>query len=167
MAEELFDVCDADDQVIGQERRSVVHREGLLHRAVHIWVFRPAGSLVVHLRSTTKDEYPSCYTSSASGHLGVGESYESAAHRELLEELGISGDLVYVTKLPAGPETAREHTVLYMLETDQSLTPDPNEIAALEEFTWDELATRVREAPERFTPPFRSLVTWWLQNRRT
>ena len=165
MTEELFDVCDADDRVIGQERRSIVHAKGLLHRAVHIWVFRSSGTLVVHLRSTTKDEYPSCYTSSASGHLGVGESYESAAHRELDEELGISGELSYVTKLPAGPETAREHTVLYLIETDEPLTPDPGEIAGVEEWNIDELAARLRESPERFTPPFRSLVTWWLQNR--
>ena len=33
--DELFDVVDANDQVIGQEKRAVVHRKKLLHRAVH------------------------------------------------------------------------------------------------------------------------------------
>lgn len=36
--EEIFDVVDDQDSVIGQERRDIVHREGLLHRSVHIFV---------------------------------------------------------------------------------------------------------------------------------
>ena len=35
--EELFDVVDEKDQVLRQETRAVVHREDLLHRAVHIF----------------------------------------------------------------------------------------------------------------------------------
>lgn len=157
-AEEIFDVCDADDRVTGQAPRSVVHARQWLHRAVHIWVFNSAGQFLLHLRSASKDEYPSCYTSSASGHLAAGEDYATAAERELAEELGLQGELLYVGKLPAGPETAFEHTVLYRMTTDAEPTPDPGEIAGIEYVELAELRQRILAQPERFTPPLRMLV---------
>lgn len=165
MSEEIFDVCDEHDNVIGTAPRSVVHARGLLHRAVHIWVFNTVGELMIHLRSTTKDEYPSCYTSAASGHLGAGEDYESAAHRELAEELGLSGELKYAAKLPASPATANEHTVLYTLSSEAIPTPDPAEIARVEYHPVAVIAEMVKTRPEMFTPPFKSLLAWWVCSR--
>jgi isopentenyldiphosphate isomerase len=39
--DEVFDVVDADDGVIGQATRREVHAKGLWHRAVHVLVFAP------------------------------------------------------------------------------------------------------------------------------
>lgn len=161
MTEEIFDVCDAADQVIGQARRSDVHARGLLHRAVHIWVWNSRSELLIHLRSSHKDEYPNCYTSSASGHLEAGEDYETAAHRELWEELHLRGPLTYMTKLPAGAETSNEHSVLYFLYSDDIPDPDPGEITRMESLPPDQIAERMECSPELFTPPFRSLFRWW------
>ncbi len=163
MNDEIFDVCDASDHVIGQASRAIVHAQGLLHRAVHIWIWRSDGRLLVHLRSTTKDQFPSHYTSSASGHLDAGEEYEAAAHRELKEELDLSGPLHFETKLPASAETANEHSVLYSLTTDETPHPDPGEIAAVEYFTTDELRDLLATRSHQLTPPFRSLLKWWLE----
>lgn len=151
--EEIFDICDAEDRVIGQAPRSEVHARKLLHRAVHIWVFNPSGELLLHLRSASKDEYPLCWTSSASGHLAAGEDYETAAARELEEELGLSGDLQYVGRLSASPQTAYEHTVLYTLTTDAPPQPDPDEIAGIRHLPvvqWEQL---LQEQPDQFSPP--------------
>ncbi len=94
--DEIFDICDENDRVIGQARRADVHAQKLLHRAVHIWVFLPDGRLVTQRRSASKDEYPLALTSSASGHLDSGEDYQTAAVRELGEELGLRGvDLLF------------------------------------------------------------------------
>lgn len=161
MSEEIFDVCDEDDQIIGKATRSEVHAKGLLHRAVHIWVWRSDGRLMLHLRSANKDQYPLCYTSAASGHVDSGEDYETAAHRELQEELGLNGHLEFQTKLNASPATANEHTVLYYLQSDEEPTPDPNEIARVEYRTLDELRLLVEEDSTKLSPPFRSLLTEW------
>lgn len=162
MQDEIFDVCDENDNVIRQASRSQVHAEGLLHRAVHIWVFRSDGRLLVHKRSTTKDEYPSRFTSSASGHVDAGEDYETAAHRELREELSLAGELSFQTKLPAGKETANEHTVLYFLKSDEIPQPDPAEIAAIDYLTAPELHRLLDQTPDCLTPPFRALLQIWL-----
>jgi isopentenyl-diphosphate delta-isomerase len=159
--QELFDVCDAADRVVGQAPRGKVHARGLLHRAVHIWVFDTQGRLLLHRRSAGKDEFPRCYTSSASGHLNAGEDYAAAAERELQEELALSGTLTYVTKLPAGTETANEHTVLYRVTTDDSPRPDPDEIESIEYRSLDEIDRMVAANPIEFTPPFRELWRWF------
>ena len=163
MQDELFDICDASDNVIGQAPRAEVHAQNLLHRAVHIWIWRSDGRLLVHLRSTTKDQFPSHYTSSASGHVDAGEDYETAAHRELKEELDLSGKLCFEAKLPASPETAFEHTVLYSLTTDEIPHPDQSEIAEVEYFTTDELRDLLATRSDQLTPPFHSLLKWWLK----
>ncbi|WP_437227813.1 NUDIX hydrolase [Planctomicrobium sp. SH661] len=162
MAEEIFDVCDEQDNVIGQSPRSEVHAKNLLHRAVHLWIWNSSGELLLQLRSETKDQYPGCYTSSASGHVDVGEDYETAAVRELWEELQLRGDLTQGTKLPASADTAFEHTMLYHLQTDASPVPDPSEIAELHYFSTAAISEMLDRDPERFTPPFRVLFADWL-----
>jgi len=163
MPEEIFDVVDHQDRVIGQAPRSEVHRRKLLHRAASIFVFNSRGELLVQLRSTTKDEYPSCFTSSASGHLSTGEDYAESAQRELFEEVGIAAPLEYLTKLPASPETAYEFTALFRAITDQIPTLDPGEVAGSEYVALPTLQRRIAVEPDRYTPPFKQLVAWYCE----
>lgn len=73
-SEEFFDVVDEEDQVIDQVARSEVHRRKLRHRAVHVFLFRPDACLLIHKRSDTKEEFPSVWTSSCSGHVSAGKT---------------------------------------------------------------------------------------------
>ena len=159
--DEIFDVCDAEDRVVGQARRADVHAQNLLHRAVHVWVFRTTGQLVAQRRSASKDQYPLTLTSSASGHLDSGEDYLTAGVRELGEELGLHGlELKFAVKLPASPETAYEHTVLYTVTTDALLQPHAGEVAGLELYSLDALQARLAAADGQLSPPFRELIAW-------
>jgi isopentenyl-diphosphate Delta-isomerase len=163
--DELFDVVDANDVVIGQAVRGEVHARKLLHRAVSIFVFNTRGELLLQLRSSTKDEFPDCYTSSASGHLDSGEDYETAAVRELEEELQLDSPLTFRIKLPASPETANEHTALYETTTDETPHFHPTETAGGEFDSLESIQRRIAESPESFTPPFRALIEWYLDQR--
>ena len=87
---EIFDIVDADDRVVGQATRAEVHARKLFHRAVHILIFTPGGTLILQRRSLAKDTCPGLLSSSCAGHVDAGESYGFAALRELEEELGIS-----------------------------------------------------------------------------
>lgn len=163
--EEIFDVCDEHDNVIGQLPRSEVHARKLLHRAVHVFVFNSRGELLLQMRSRFKDEAPLTFTSSASGHLAAGESYADAAPRELLEELGLSAPLEWVCKLPAAPETAREHTVLYQTVTDAEPVIDRHEIDAVSFHSLDDVETWIAREPQLFSVCFQTLFAWYRANR--
>ena len=49
--EELFSIVDENNHVIGQEKRSIVHKTGLKHRAVYCFVFNRFGHLLMQQRS--------------------------------------------------------------------------------------------------------------------
>ena len=50
-----------------------------------------AAEVVVHQRADWKDVYPSFWDLAFGGIAGVGETWETAAKRELAEEAGVSG----------------------------------------------------------------------------
>ncbi|MCX6910754.1 MAG: NUDIX domain-containing protein [Verrucomicrobia bacterium] len=154
--QELFDVVNANDEVIGQATRGEVHRRGLMHRAVHIFVFNFAGHLYLQKRSQTKDKHPGCYDSSASGHHDAGEDADTCAQRELREELGLEAGagLTRLFKIPACAETGWEHVTFYTLQTDAPPQPNPREIESGRFFTLAEVLRMIEADPRQFTPGF-------------
>ena len=66
---EMLAVVDDDDVVVGEERRDVIHRDGLKHRAVHIFVLNQKGEIFLQKRSRLKDKCPGLWDSSAAGHV--------------------------------------------------------------------------------------------------
>jgi isopentenyldiphosphate isomerase len=92
MAEEIFDIVNERDEVVGQNTRREVHARGLWHRAVHVLVFNARGEVFLQKRSMKKDIAAGKWDSSASGHLDSGEDYDACAVRELREELGLDLD---------------------------------------------------------------------------
>lgn len=90
-ASELVDVVDAQDRVVGRATRGEMRARRLRHRATYLLVFNGRGELFVHLRTATKDVYPSHWDVAVGGVVAAGESYDEGARRELAEEVGIHG----------------------------------------------------------------------------
>jgi benzil reductase ((S)-benzoin forming) len=90
--EEHFDVLTAEGLRTGSTApRSIVHRQGLFHRAAHIWVLAPhTGEVLLQQRAACKDSWPSLLDCSAAGHVGAGEESLPSALRELEEEIGVA-----------------------------------------------------------------------------
>jgi isopentenyldiphosphate isomerase len=89
-AEEILDVVDEDDRVVGQLPRAEVYARRLIHRCVFVLVRDGAGRVFVHRRTDGKLTYPGAYDMFVGGVVGAGESYDAAAVRETAEELGVS-----------------------------------------------------------------------------
>jgi isopentenyldiphosphate isomerase len=160
MAEEIFDVVNERDEVVGRERRSEVHRRGLMHRAVHVLVFSSRGEVFLQKRSMTKDRQPGLWDSSASGHVDSGEDYDSCAIRELREEIGLklAAAPQKLFKLPASEATDQEHVWIYRCEAEGPFVLHPDEI---ERGGWFEAAVVSRwmaEKPHEFAS---ALLTIW------
>ena len=89
---EFFDIYDENGNHLGIAPRSECHRNpALIHCTAHIAVKHPeTGDLLLQKRRMDKDIQPGKWDTAAGGHLDAGESFETAAYRELAEELGVS-----------------------------------------------------------------------------
>jgi isopentenyl-diphosphate delta-isomerase len=100
--EEYFEIVDENNLPTGEKKpRSEVHRTGLWHRTVHIYLFRKVGDKIeflVHLRSKNKDLHPNKWDTRFGGHLKAGESIEEAVKNEMEEETGLKIRAVNLTK---------------------------------------------------------------------
>jgi isopentenyl-diphosphate delta-isomerase type 1 len=160
MAEEIFDVVNERDEVIGKKPRHEVHQLGLMHRATHVLVFNKRGQVFLQKRSMKKDRQPGLWDSSASGHVDSGEEYDVCAVRELREEIGlrVSQAPRRLFKLAASPETDQEHVWVYHCEAEGPFQLHPDEIERGDWFELDEVTRWMKERPEDFASAL--LVIW-------
>lgn len=161
MSEEIFDVVNERDEVIGQKPRSEVHRLGLLHRAVHIMVFNSRGHIFLQKRSMKKDRQPGVWDSSSSGHVDSGEHYDACALRELGEELGLVVPKTpeRLFKIDACAETDQEFVWVYRCQSEGPFQLHPDEIECGEWFASEEVTRWLAEKPEDFASAFRFIWT--------
>ncbi|MGO8675208.1 MAG: NUDIX hydrolase [Limisphaerales bacterium] len=150
MEEEIFDVVNERDEVVGRAPRSEVHRLGLMHRATHVLVFNSRGEVFLQKRSLKKDRQPGLWDSSSSGHVSSGEDYDACAARELEEELGwkATEPLKRLFKLAASPQTDQEHLWVYRCEAEGPFRLDPEEIERGGWFAPEAVTRWVAERPE-------------------
>ena len=102
MAEEMLDIVDEDDNVIGTASRKEAHAKGLLHREVFILFITPAGEIIFQRRSMTKATNPGLLAFTVGGHVESGQTYEDTVIREAKEETGLdikSDDLIFLDKV--------------------------------------------------------------------
>lgn len=160
MTEEIFDVVNERDEVVGRQTRREVHRLGLMHRAVHVLVFNAAGRIFLQKRSMKKDRQPGVWDSSASGHVDSGEDYDACALRELGEELGLQLKTPpeRLFKLSASPETDQEHVWVYRCAAEGPFVLHPDEIERGDWFGRDEVTRWMAERPAEFATAL--LVIW-------
>jgi isopentenyl-diphosphate delta-isomerase len=163
MSDELFDIVDESDRVIGQAPRREVHARGLSHRATHILVHDHTGRIFLQRRSKSKDTFPDCWDSSCSGHVDAAEDYQTAARRELGEELGwhdTSLPLRPLVRLPTSPITGHEFIEVYTTgPIDGPFTLHPEEISEGRWFTPQEIIAWIEREPEAFASAARHLWT--------
>lgn len=90
---EYFDIYNENGKPTGEIiERSLAHEKGVLHAAVHIYIYRKVNDkyeILLQKRADDKDSFPSCWDTSCAGHVSAGDSFESTALKELREELGI------------------------------------------------------------------------------
>lgn len=160
MSEEIFDVVNEQDHIVGRGSRSEVHRQGLMHRAAHVLVFNARGQVFLQKRSRSKDRQPGLWDSSASGHVDSGEEYDDCAVRELREEIGLSVStaLQRLFKLPASEQTDQEHVWVYRCRAEGPFVLHPEEIERGDWFAPEEVTRWMKKRPEEFASAL--LVIW-------
>ena len=156
MSEEIFDVVNERDEVVGRNTRRAVHARGLWHRAIHVLVFNARGEIFLQKRSLKKDIAAGKWDSSASGHLDTGEAYDACAVREVREEIGLrlTQTPPRLFKIDACPETGWEFCWIYRCENEGPFVLHPDEIETGAWFAPDAVTKWVNEQPQDFASCF-------------
>jgi len=156
MAEEIFDVVNERDEVVGCAPRREVHAQGLMHRAVHVLVFNARGEVFLQKRSMQKDTAKGKWDSSASGHLDSGEDYDACAIRELREEIGLELAKApeRILRVGACKETGQEFVWVYRCAAEGPFTLHPDEIERGDWFAPAEVTRWITERPQDFASAF-------------
>jgi len=152
--EDIFDIVDENDQVIGSAPRSEVHATGARHRAVHIFVFNSKGEILLQLRSASKDKHPGTWDTSCCGHVDSGETYDIAAAREFMEELAPEQlpEFHTIDKCDACEETGQEFVMLYKTQCEGPFDPCPQEIDQLRWISPAEMEREFMDTPTAYAP---------------
>ena len=171
-AEPLILVDEADRE-IGHMGKTQCHvGSGILHRAFSLLIFNRSGELLLQQRSAAKRLWPLYWSNSVCSHPRRAESMESAIHRRLAEELGLSCPLHFLFKFQYHAQfdaAGAEHELcsVYIGRCNAPLRINRAEISA-----WRWIAPAALQAemagPEaaRFTPWFR--LEWertWNEHR--
>ncbi|MFB7494932.1 NUDIX hydrolase [Streptomyces sp. NPDC056161] len=147
-ADEILDIVDEHDRVIGRSPRGEAYARGLRHRCAFVLARDAAGRIFVHRRTATKLVFPSHHDMFVGGVVGAGESYDDAALREAEEELGVTG-LPRPTRLFTFLyDDGAGHSwwsAVYEVRCDLPVRPQQEEIDWHDFLTEDELERRLGE----------------------
>jgi isopentenyl-diphosphate delta-isomerase len=142
-----------------------VHRDGLRHKAVSIFVFCQ-NQLLIQRRALEKYHTPGLWANTCCTHPNWDESEHICAERRLDEELGLTNvALTHVGRVAYRADVGGgmiEHEVVEMfvghLTSLIELRPNPAEVCETRWVEYQSLEAEMNEHPKRFTPWFKLYV---------
>ncbi len=158
---EALILVDSEDREIGSRNKGDCHDgEGILHRAFSLFVFNPAGELLLQQRGEDKRLWPGYWANSCCSHPRLGETMAEATQRRLQEELGMACEFQFIYKFQYHARykdlgSERELCHVFVGQTDAPVRANPTELADWRFVSPDALDNELARHPERFTP--------WLQ----
>ena len=156
MKEEFLEVYSPEGTKTGQKKsKSEIHRKGLFHSTVHVWIFTDEGNILIQKRSKKKELNPGVWDVSVAGHIKFNENIKKAAKRETLEETGININIKDLLKIgvyrsinihPTAIDKEFFHT--YILKIDKNsinLDFKNNEVDDLKFISIEEMESLIKE----------------------
>lgn len=131
MAEEFVILVDKDDNPIGTMEKMEAHINPALHRAFSVFIFNTKGELLLQQRAAHKYHSPLLWTNTVCSHPREGESTDAAAHRRIVEEMGMDCDFkevfsfVYKAEVGQGlTEYEYDHVFIGTSDIEPEINPD-------------------------------------------
>ncbi len=165
-ASTVVDKVNEQDQPIGTIDRAELFKRPANFRVTHVFIFNSRGELLLQRLSPTRLRHPGRWGSSVAAYVGAGEDYTQAATRRLREELGLTDlPLRKVGKTRMVDDACVKFITLFEARSDGPFALDPTHIAEVEFCPVDRVQSMVVQDPSRFTPTFRYLLDFYLQER--
>ena len=169
VAESVVLVDEADRQ-LGVADKMEVHRTGAMHRAFSVFLFDPAGRVLLQRRAFDKYHSGGLWSNTCCSHPRPMESVLDAAARRLPEEMGLTAPLewafrfIYRADFENGLiEHELDHVLVGRTSPVDALqgasapipTPNPTEVADWRWVSPEQVRMELVEQPDQFTVWFR------------
>lgn len=161
--DEILEIVDENNRVVGQATRGECYEKGFLHRAVNIFIFssKSETEVFLHKRSDKKLKYANFWDLSCSEHVKPGESFEEAAKRGIMEELAVEiplQEIIPIHRVDNTDEKEQYHdnelVVTFKGSYNGEMKYDPNEVAEGIFFDVEEIKRLIKSGDLKVTPWF-------------
>lgn len=162
--EEKVILVDLNDTPLGETGKLEVHKLGLLHRAVSVFIFNSEKKMLLQKRAQSKYHSPGLWTNTTCTHPYPNESNEEAVIRRLKEEMGL--ELFDVTKLfhftykekLDNNMTEYEFDHVFIGFSDEVPFPESSEVSDFKYVDIDEVLEHIKTSPQDYTVWFKKIV---------
>lgn len=147
--DELLDIIDQNDQVVGQKYRAEIYAEKSSNfRVINAFLINSQKQVWIPRRSPNKKLFPLCLDASVGGHVAADESYEKAFQRELQEELNIEiSDVSHrlLAKLTPHQHGVSAYMHVYVIVTDEDPVYNTTDFISATWFNITELQELIKQ----------------------
>ncbi len=153
-------LVDKNDQPLGLMEKMEAHIKAELHRAFSIFIFNSKHELLLQQRALSKYHTPGLWTNTCCSHPRDGESLEEATSRRLMEEMGMTTQLVeafsFLYKADVGQGlTEHEFDHVFIGYSDQKPAINPEEVESWKYDSMSNIKKDIEQNPDRYTVWFK------------
>lgn len=153
-------LVNEQDVEIGVMEKLTAHEQGLLHRALSVFIFNSKGEMLLHQRAAHKYHSALLWTNACCTHPRPSEPLIDAASRRLEEEMGMSAQVnfafsfIYKAEFENGL-TEYEYDHVFIGNSDSIPSPNKDEVAGYKYLSMEKIEEWIIKSPEDFTIWFR------------
>jgi isopentenyl-diphosphate delta-isomerase len=161
--DEIVDIINENNQVIGTTGKQEAHKVGALHRVIIAEVIDSQGNWTLVQQASDRQDAGQ-FVSPIGGHIQAGESEEAALAREAFEEMGFPegsftskkvGEAIYYREVIG----RKENHLFVVYEVFTDTVPVLNhESVGCEKFSQEELKSQIQQNPKKFGDAFHFVV---------
>ena len=145
------------DEVVGYYQLPDVLAQGLIRRISAVLIFNEVGRVLIQRRSALVLS-PNLLDFSAAGHVDEGDTYHTAAKREVHEELGLTDVDVHLVTAPFKVMDMYTSVFKAVIPTNTPVILNLEEVTSFYWVSLEELETMIDRHPSQFAEPF--LASW-------
>ncbi|WP_297090502.1 isopentenyl-diphosphate Delta-isomerase [uncultured Draconibacterium sp.] len=155
-------LVDKNDQVLGEMGKMEAHVKGELHRAISVFIVNTKGQWLLQQRAFNKYHSSGLWSNTCCSHPFPSEDSIEAANRRLREEMGMATGLKKIfdftyKEVLENELTEHELDHVFIGQSDETPTPDADEVFAWKYIDFDQLDKEIIQNPDNYTVWFRKI----------
>ncbi len=162
---EYLDVLDENGDSTGESKsRDEVHKKGIWHRTVHVWILNSRNELLLQKRASRVISWPDMWDISVAGHIVSGDNSFYTVLKETEEEIGLKlgkndFQFLFTVKnsitINNGTYINNEFNDVYLIKKDLNISDlffQKEEVSKMEWIRFKELERRIKSGDKTIVP---------------